>query len=436
VLRACARIGAVIAAALVLSVPIAAAHPGAFELPYRFPRPPSQQSCLRVFRYPCYRPAQIQRAYDLPALYRRGLTGRGRTIVIVDSFGSPTIRHDVGIFDRAFGLPAVHLTIIRLAGPIPRYDEHNPDMVGWAVETTLDVEWAHTIAPGAHLLLVETPVDETEGMQGFPQIVASENYVIDRGLGDVISQSFGATEETFSPMSAILGLRSAFVNAAAHDVSVLAGSGDTGATDYMLNGRDLYPFRVNSWPSSDPLVTSVGGTRLFLDSRGRRTAPDRVWNSGTGGSGGGVSALFTRPAYQNRLAGLLGPWRGTPDVSMNAADTATVLIYDSFPVPALPPGWYPAGGTSEAVQLFGGVVAIADQAAGHRLGDLNAALYRLGAHHARGLVDVMRGDNTTSFTDSAGRQITVRGYSARRGYDLASGLGTIDAARLVAELAR
>ncbi|HLJ02484.1 MAG TPA: S53 family peptidase [Solirubrobacteraceae bacterium] len=428
--------GAVIAGALLLSVPTAAARPGAFELPYRFPRPPSEQACLRAFRYPCYRPAQIQRAYDLPALYRRGLTGRGRTIVIVDSFGSPTIRHDVGVFDRAFGLPAVHLSIIKPAGPIPRYDGHDADMVGWAVETTLDVEWAHTIAPGAHLLLVETPVDETEGVQGFPEIVASENYVIDHGLGDVISQSFGATEETFTPMSAILGLRSAFVNAAAHDVSVLAGSGDADATNFELNGLDLYPVRVNSWPSSDPLVTSVGGTRLFLDASGRRTAPDRVWNSGSGGSGGGVSAVFARPAYQNPVAPLVGPWRGTPDVSMNAADTATVLIYASFPEPALGPGWYPAGGTSEAVQLFGGVVAIADQAAGRRLGELNAALYGLGARHAPGLVDVTRGDNTTSFTNSAGQHITVPGYRARRGYDLASGLGTIDAARLVAELAR
>ena len=70
-------------------------------------------------------------------------------------------------------------------------------MVGWAGETTLDVEYAHTVAPGANILLVETPVSETEGVTGFPQIVAAENYVINHNLGDVISQSFSATEETF-----------------------------------------------------------------------------------------------------------------------------------------------------------------------------------------------------------------------------------------------
>ena len=82
-------------------------------------------------------------------------------------------------------------------------------MVGWAEETTLDVEWAHVMAPKANILLVETPVSETEGVQGFPEIVQSENYVIDNHLAGVISQSFGATEETFPSTSALLALRSA-----------------------------------------------------------------------------------------------------------------------------------------------------------------------------------------------------------------------------------
>jgi subtilase family serine protease len=410
------------------------ADPGGVEIHHRFPRPPSERFCLRLLHIRCYWPAQLQRAYDLSALYRAGLTGRGRTIVIVDSFGSPTIRHDAAVFDRAFNLPAVDLRIVRPVGAPPAYNPANPDMVGWAVETTLDVDWAHAIAPGARLVLVETPVDETEGIQGFPEIVAAENWAIDHGVGDVISQSLGATEETFSPMSTILTLRSSFLNAARHHVSVLAASGDEGASDFELNASDLFTYRVNSWPSSDPLVTSVGGTRLFLDAGGLRTAPDRVWNSGMGASGGGLSAVFGRPAYQDRLASIVGAWRGTPDVSMDASTTATTLIFTSFPAPGGAPGWYPVGGTSESVQLFGAIVAIADQAAGHRLGALNPLLYRLQAHRARGLVDVTRGNNTIEFVNGDHHRYVVFGYRARRGYDLASGLGTIDAARLVAEL--
>ena len=134
-------------------------------------------------------------------------------------------------------------------------------------------------------------MSETEGVQGFPEIVAAENFVIDHDLGDVISQSFGATEETFPSPLAIFGLRSAFENAADHHVTVLASSGDTGATNYELNLSDLYPMRVNSWPSSDPLVTSVGGTKLTLDDAGNRLAPDVVWNDGFAAGGGGVSAV-------------------------------------------------------------------------------------------------------------------------------------------------
>ena len=148
-------------------------------------------------------------------------------------------------------------------------------MVGWADETTLDVEYAHSIAPGARIVLVETPVAETEGVTGFPEMMNAEKALIDRGVGDVISQSFGATENTFPGFdqgnySSLLNLRYAFTDAVAHRVTVLAASGDAGATDDELDGVTLYPQRVNSWPSADPLVTSVGGAQLYLDNAGHR----------------------------------------------------------------------------------------------------------------------------------------------------------------------
>jgi subtilase family serine protease len=152
--------------------------------------------------------------------------------VLVDSFGSPTIRGDLRTFDQAFNLPAPpSFRIIQPAGAVPQYDPTNYDMGGWAFETTLDVEYAHAMAPGANILLVETPVDETLGVQGFPQMIEAENYVINHHLGDVISQSFGATEETFPNAGSIYALRSAYLNALIHRVTVLSASGDGGATD-------------------------------------------------------------------------------------------------------------------------------------------------------------------------------------------------------------
>ena len=113
----------------------------------------------------------------------------------------------------------------------PNGPDHCSDYFGWTDETSLDVEWSHVMAPQANILLVETPMTETEGIYGFPQIVAAENYVIDHHLGDVITQSFGAAEPTFTSPGQIFSLRSAYINAALHGVTVLAASGDQGSTD-------------------------------------------------------------------------------------------------------------------------------------------------------------------------------------------------------------
>jgi len=309
-------------------------------------------------------------------------------------------------------------------------------MVGWAEETSLDVEYAHAIAPGAKIVLAETPVAETEGTTGLPEMMNAEQSLINSGVGDVISQSFGATENTFpgfsqGSYSSLLNLRYAFEDALAHHVTVLAAAGDDGVTDAEANGTTLYPYRVNSWPSSDPLVTSVGGTQLYLDNNGNRLHPDSVWNDGYGAGGGGVSAIFSRPLYQIGVAGVVGSHRGTPDISMTAAVNGAAWVYWSFPG-AGAPGWELVGGTSEATPVFSGVVALADQLVGHRLGLINPALYTLGAlsqhtGYPTGLVDVTTGNNTFG---------KVTGYNAVRGYDLASGWGTIDANKFVRALAR
>ncbi len=206
----CGTIAVTVATLICGSVP-AAARPLHVLVPHRFAAPPTTAQCEATAGLACYQPFQIQRAYDMNPLYHAGLTGRGETIVIVDSFGSPTVQSDLATFDAAFGLPAPpSFQIIQPAGAVPPFNPNDPNQPGWAEETSLDVQWAHTMAPGANILLVETPVAETEGVQGFPQIIEAENYVINHDLGDVITQSFGATEQTFPSPDSIYALRSAY----------------------------------------------------------------------------------------------------------------------------------------------------------------------------------------------------------------------------------
>ena len=129
------------AASSVSALADVAVQPGVQHIGRVQASPPTTADCEKAYKLACYEPAQIRQAYHLPAVYASGVTGKGATIVIVDSFGSPTIKNDLGTFDRTFGLPAPpKFTVIHPAGKIPAYDPANSDMVGWAGETTLDVE--------------------------------------------------------------------------------------------------------------------------------------------------------------------------------------------------------------------------------------------------------------------------------------------------------
>jgi subtilase family serine protease len=390
-------------------------------------------------------PTQIRAAYELPPLNDlagpgplKGITGRGQTIVIVDSFGSPTIASDLTHFDNYFHLHAPpSFRVIQPAGKVPAYHASNSNRVGWAAETTLDVEWSHVMAPGASIVLVETPTSENEGTTGFPQIVTAENYVLRHKLGQVISQSFAATEQTFSRKSdyaAIRNLRGAYQLASSDHVTVLAATGDEGVTSYKYNMVDEFTVPAVSWPATDPLVTAVGGTQLDLRGNGVRRSPDVAWR----GSGGGKSIVFDRPAYQNAVRAVIGRHRGVPDISMDASCSSQVAIYGSF-YGSRKGEWSPICGTSLATPLFAGIVALAYQYAyqhgGHALGLINPAIYQIEAKHEAGLVDITKGNNSQTFLNGS-KRYKVRGFSARPGYDLVSGVGTVDAAYFVPELAK
>ena len=399
-------------------------------------RPPTYARCLKWWNTVCYTPALIAKAYDTTPIDTAASDGTGQTIAIIDSFGSPTIRHDLGVFDAAYGLPdPPSLTISQPAGAVPPFDPSNPDRVGWAMETTLDVEWAHAMAPGASIALVETPTAELAGSSGFPEIATAESWIVDHHVANVISESFGTAEQTFRSTRSITRFDAPLVAAAAAGVTVVAATGDQGSSGIKRDGVSYFSKPVVGWPASDPLVTAVGGTHLQLTSAGEYLADPDVWNDTFAfgpavptASGAGRSTVFARPDYQDGVASITGAARTIPDISMTASCTAPVVVYMSAVAHM---GWQPICGTSVATPLFAGIVARADEVAGKGLGQITPALYAmLRTPSAGGIVDVHIGSNSVML----GLKV-VPGFRATSGFDIASGVGTIDAGLFVPALA-
>jgi subtilase family serine protease len=439
--------------------------------------PPTEAQCFSVGRR-CFSPQAIQAAYNVGPLYARGLDGSGQTIAIVDAYGSDTMAHDLHVFDQAFGLQAMcgeesvtcssgmpHFSQLTLQGspatmapPSQSNGTGQEDKSSWALEVALDVETAHAIAPMANILLVTTPTAETLGVQGFPQMMAAEDYVVQHHLATVISQSFAAGEPTFNGAGSLERLRFAFKDAAANGVSVLAGSGDFGSAVVtkvpVSQGGALLPDPGVWWPASDPLVTGIGGTYLCTDPTNTvartvdSTDPPAACQANPGqaevgwiGAGGGFSQVFARPAYQGTLPAGSTPIgasnRGVPDVGFQASSRTGALVYVSLPPDGsgglncggapCSTGWYDIGGTSLATPQWAGLVAIADQLNGGGLGLLNPYLYAIGADptkYANDFYDVTVGNN----------QAFVAGYPATTGWDPVTGLGTPNAADLIPDL--
>jgi subtilase family serine protease len=397
--------------------------------------PITDAQCEAELNIDCFLPTQVEAAYNLPALYSRGITGKGTTIAIIDAYGSPSISDDLATFDAYLGLGAPSFQIVKY-GNVPPFDNTNGDMVGWAGETSLDVEYAHAGAPGAKIVLVEAANDNSN------TLVGALDFAITHHLGDVISMSWGWPEADDSSDGG--GYSGVFAAAAKAHITVVASSGDTGVSGYNNNGG-YYSHPVVLWPASEPLVTAVGGTELNLNASGQRAGEDKAWNDtynqsvntdffGDDGpnpfaTGGGKSSLFGRPSYQNSVRSITGSSRGVPDISMSASASASVNVYESFY--GVQGGWTPTAGTSESAPMFAAIVALAVQDAGHLLGPINPAIYKLAAEHAAGIMAIASGNNTVTFGST-----TVRGYTVRHGYNLVTGVGTVNGAYFVPELAK
>jgi subtilase family serine protease len=330
-------------------------------------------------------PSQIRRAYSENIVFNvngRSYTanGAGQTIAIIVAGLDPYISKDLATFDSWYGIPAPpSFQGVYFQGA------QNHESAGWIGETALDVEWAHAIAPAANILLVQAASENPSDYLNAIKWARNQPGV------SVVSMSYG------EPESVAYGVNnSIFTTPAGHTgVTFVAASGDTGARD---NGS---PSRVGvEWPAAVPTVLSVGGTTLSVSSNGTYLG-ESAWS----GSGGGFSRVFAEPSYQYGVqrTGV----RTVPDVSYDADPHSGVWVYNT-----LGGGWQVVGGTSAAAPQWAGLIA-----------EVNQGRALAGLTPLDGASQTLPGIYSFS---SAFRDITSgsNGYSATRGYDVVTGLGT------------
>jgi subtilase family serine protease len=323
-----------------------------------------------------YTPAQIRHAYGFDQLAGNGA---GQTIAIVDAYGSPTIQNDLNTFCSNFGLPTTTITIAYPTGKPKKTDG------GWALETALDVEWAHAIAPGASILLVVAKSNSNS------DLLAAVDYAAQRA--QQVSMSWGGSEWSTSTAQDY--------HFNVPGVTFFASSGDNGA------GVE--------WPAVSKYVVGVGGTSLYLDGANNRSS-EPAWS----GSGGGQSRYVSEPSFQTvwQSSGK----RQVPDVSYNADPNTGFRVYDGTPYGRSKAGWYVVGGTSAGAPQWAAVMALVNAGRSSGLSAANNAIYTLGSpsNYLSDFVDIISGSN---------------GYAATTGYDLATGIGSPLAQTLVPGLA-
>ena len=386
----------------------------------------------------CYSPQQIQTAYQIAPLLKAGINGKNRTIVIVDAFSNPYAWGDIQAFDKTFGLPDPIFNQIAPQG-VPAFDFNNADAVNWTVESDLDIRWSHAIAPKANIILIDAKSDQDI------DIYNATKWAVDHNIGDVISQSFGEAESCVDPKIDKLQ-HAMFANAVKKGITLFASAGDDGSAQPTCDGSSF--IKSASSPANDPLVTAVGGTNLTANTKSGAYGSEVAWNDSFSGcgpdatygcGGGGYSNIYARPAYQQGVANASSTKRSLPDVSYNAGVDGGVLVHlGAINVlfgldPTDASVFFIVGGTSAGSPQWAGLGALADQLAGHRLGNINPALYQIGKTaglHGIAYHDITVGSNRFGFNDGT-NDIIIPGFSAKVRWDAATGWGTPKANVLV-----
>jgi subtilase family serine protease len=376
----------------------------------------------------CYGPDQIRAAYGVQPLLDQGFDGRGRTIGIVDAYGSPTLAADVATFDALWGLPAADLTVKTPFGIDPTTPSNAS---GWAGETSLDVQWAHAVAPGAKIVLVVAKSNDDK------DILDATEWLAANTAADVLSQSYGEAEQCMDPTQFARQHR-VFDAMSAKGITLFASSGDQGAgIPTCTKGAPEY-FKAASTPASDPDVTGVGGTTLHADGTSGAYQSESTWNESAlfgdaVAGGGGVSVAFPRPDFQAPFVKDTHA-REVPDVSYNAAVFNGVIVVEGGK-------FFRFGGTSAGSPQWAALTAITDQIAGGRVGQINKTLYKLAKtpQASSYFHDIADGSNNSVpnfLADETTPTTPITGFTAVPGYDMATGLGTPIASNLLPAIAK
>ncbi len=451
------------------------------------------------YNYHCYTPQQIRAAYGVDTaapIDGSPNYGQGQTIVLVDSYGSPTAASDLQHFHDTFftGLPNPDFTQLFPQGN-PQYNNNCTSAKGksgpcaaanWSGEASLDAQWAYSIAPEAHIIMLAVPPAETEGVQGLPNLFkAISSEIAATPDGTLFSMSFGTTEQALGGAGSTQTAKfdQVFKQGLAKNDNFFASSGDYGSQNFTQQdkNRNLSAYPALGWPASSPYVVSVGGTQLQYGWTWEPTSNDPsnvgYWNATTSGdsqavwneswapigSGGGASVIYPRPPWQKGVDPGYGDHRLVPDTSWNAAVNGGVDVYIS----AYPQ--YNCGNTTGCWTFFGGTSAASPQTAGlvalvnaarasaqkQPIGFLDPILYS-GVGASGDYTDIVPQHEGTAPATFAGSEIgvagpvdksvgdlednqlwgsSVPGYATTMGYDATTGWGTPNAGPFVNDLA-
>lgn len=382
-----------------------------------------------------YSPSEIRSIYNVTSLLNNGINGAGVTIAIVDAYGDPYIQSELNSFSSEFGIPNATVHVICVDGPC-NYIEGV--YTGWNGEIALDVEWAHAMAPGATINLY---IGSNNGLPLYDAVaaaVAGTNGTSPYSPSSIVSMSWGSPENDIGGSASIAPvygenypwLNQVFQQGAAEGITFFASTGDWGAYDQSFGQTSPYGGAI--YPSTDPFVTAVGGTSLYMSttsgylqypaanatgSYGYETAWS--WNNYYGwATGGGFSTIFGQPSWQNGPGVPSGETRGVPDVSWDADPLTGVLVY-------VEGGFSVYGGTSVGSPSWAGSMALIDQNAGHDLGHITPSIYSImnnPPEYAKAFHDVTVGNDDP--------------LQAGPGWDPVTGVGTPNIGELAILLAQ
>ena len=387
--------------------------------------PLTAKQCRQLFGAPCLSAGQLAAGYGDGDPFAMGRTGKGVTVALPIPYGSDRLRHDLRRYSSQYGLPAPDLEIHRYGkfSPMPTPgDPTAPERYALAEEVTRAATLVHGIAPEAKIVVLETDGAAHGPYGAFGPLLDAMDAYAKTHPGVIFSLSYG-TWESAAPKSVLTRMDAKLARISSHHATMVASTGDVALTSGAHTGNAV------AWPASSPHVLAVAGISRHPDNNGYPTGFDTVWADHRLGvaTGGGLSAVFNRPHYQDQVKDQVDDSRGNADFAMSISPWT--MVYSSYNLLggtiSNTGGWYPIAGTSGSAPMFAAILASVEQHAHRPLGDIHRTLYWFGAtaarRHRAGIADITHGCTTLPANPQS---------CAHVGWDPVIGNGTLDRAGL------